>query len=41
MDPFAKIGVRARVCVNVRIVGIEIHEAGTGTWKDWTLTIDN
>jgi hypothetical protein len=40
MDLFAKIGVRARVCVNVRIVGM-IHQTGTGTWKDWTLTIDN
>jgi hypothetical protein len=41
MDLFAKIGVRARVCVNVRIVGMKIHQTGTGTWKDWTLTIDN
>lgn len=24
MDPFAKIGVRARVCVNVWIVGMKI-----------------
>jgi hypothetical protein len=36
----AKIGVRARVCVLCQCADCgDIHEVGT--WKEWTLTIDN